>query len=53
MKEAKDLLTDLKATLDEAAQLMEDITDFEGKQEALIAVDSAYNEISAALHELS
>ena len=53
MKEAKDLLQDLKNALDEAASLVEDIDNFEGKQDVLVAIDTAYNEISAALHDLS
>jgi hypothetical protein len=53
MKEAVDLLIDLKRTLDEAAQLLEDMPEFDTKPVIMADIDSAYNDISYRLSELS
>ena len=53
MKEVQDLLKSLLVTLDEAATEIEDMPDFDNKESVLVSVDSAYNDISAALHDLS
>jgi hypothetical protein len=53
MKEVKDLLKDLLNTLDEAVNLVEDMEDFDQKSEILITIDSAFNDVSYRLSELS
>jgi hypothetical protein len=53
MKEVQDLLKSLMVALDEAATEIEQMPDFDSKHSTLVAVDSAYNDISAALHDLS
>lgn len=52
MKEVQDLVKDLLASLTEATDLIDDSDSFDGRQDLLVAVDSAYNEISYALSQL-
>lgn len=53
MKEVTDLLKDLKRSLDEAAQFVENMESFPDKSLVLESIDSAYNEISYTLGNLS
>lgn len=53
MKEIQDLIRGLLLTLTDITTNIEDADSFEGKSDLLVAVDTAYNEISYALSSLS
>lgn len=53
MKEAQDLLTALRSTIDETTNDMEALDKFTGKEEMLVLLDTIYNDVSYALGTLS
>lgn len=53
MKEVQDLLKGLLSALDEASVSIEEAPDFNRKHEILVTIDSAWNEISFELSNLS
>ena len=53
MKEVQDLIKGLLLTLNDITTDIEDADTFNGKADLLIAVDTAYNEISYALSQVS
>lgn len=53
MKQAQDILKNLITTLNESVDMIEELDGFEQKPDILEAIDSAYNDISYQLHQLS